>query len=99
MLPRYLNSGNNFERTCNFYRNSKSNQTPGLLFCFSGILKNKINMKKLVAPLLLSGLICLTTVQAKAQTLEDIFNTVKDKVNQNTSGSGTSSNTGTSTSS
>lgn len=45
-------------------------------------------MKKLVAPLLLSGLICLTTVQAKAQTLEDIFNTVTGKSNtqKNTNG-------------
>jgi hypothetical protein len=57
-------------------------------------------MKKIVAPLLLSGLICLATAQANAQSLEDIFNTVKDRVNQNnTSGSGTGSNTGTTASS
>jgi hypothetical protein len=52
-------------------------------------------MKKLVAPLLLSGLICLATVQAKAQTLEDIFNTVTGKSNtqKNTNGTTTGSNT------
>lgn len=48
-------------------------------------------MKKLVAPLLLSGLILFSAANTQAQTLEDIFNTVKDKVNQNnTNGSGTS---------
>ncbi|MFA6057907.1 MAG: DUF4197 domain-containing protein [Taibaiella sp.] len=52
-------------------------------------------MKKLVAPLLLSGLICLTTVQAKAQSLEDIFNTVTGKNNtqKNTNGTATNGNT------
>jgi hypothetical protein len=99
MLPRYLNSGNNFEIVMQLRLKFKVKPNTRIAFLLSPEFKKiKMNMKKLVAPLLLSGLICLATAPAKAQTLEDIFNTVKDKVNQNTSGSGTSSNTGTNTS-
>jgi hypothetical protein len=45
-------------------------------------------MKKLVAPLLLSGLLLCSAVQTKAQSLEDIFNTVTGKGNQSSSGNG-----------
>lgn len=53
-------------------------------------------MKKLVAPLLLSGLICLAAPRAEAQSLEDIFNTVTGKggttQGSNTNTNGTTSN-------
>lgn len=51
-------------------------------------------MKKLVAPFLLSGVLFCSAFQAKAQSLEDIFNAVKGTQNTNNNNTGNTSTSG-----